>query len=89
MVTCTQIWAATIFIDYATDFIHVALMNDQSGDATLQAKHDFENLATEIKGRFCGRSTAVTIGVIIWKDQVGAVTMGVIFVKVDPRSHDP
>ena len=38
-------WAATVFIDYVTGYVHVALMTDQSGESTLQAKHDYEHLA--------------------------------------------
>eukprot|EP00984_Skeletonema_dohrnii_P006299 scaffold2255_cov139-Skeletonema_dohrnii-CCMP3373.AAC.2 len=44
MLTRARIWAATVFIDYATGFVHVGLQQDQSGDATLQAKSDFEHL---------------------------------------------
>lgn len=43
--TRARIWAATVFIDYATSFMYVSLMDQQSGEATLQAKHNFENLA--------------------------------------------
>ena len=42
--TCARIWAATVFIDYVTGYVHVGLIQDQSGEATLQAKHDFEHL---------------------------------------------
>ena len=42
--TRARIWAATIFIDYATGFVHVGLMSDESGDLTLEAKHNFEHL---------------------------------------------
>ena len=43
MMTRAQIWAATVFICYVTGYIHVGLMTDQSGDQTLQCKHDFEH----------------------------------------------
>ena len=39
--TRTRIWAATVFICYATGFVHVGLLTDQSGKATLECKHDF------------------------------------------------
>ena len=42
--TCARIWPATVFIDYATDFIYVGLMSDESGDLTLEAKHNFDHL---------------------------------------------
>lgn len=41
--TRARIWAATVFVDYVTGYIHVGLMTDQSGDQTLQCKHDFEH----------------------------------------------
>ena len=41
--TRARIWAATVFVCYVTGYIHVALMTDQSGDQTLEAKHDFEH----------------------------------------------
>jgi hypothetical protein len=40
-----RIWAATVFFDYVSGYIHVGLMTDQSGESTLQAKHDFEHLS--------------------------------------------
>ena len=40
--TRRRIWAATVFVDYATRFVHVALMSDQSAEETLRAKHEFE-----------------------------------------------
>ena len=43
MMTRARIWAATVFVDYVTGYIHVGLMTDQSGDQTLQCKHDFEH----------------------------------------------
>ena len=45
VVTCARIWVATVFIDYVTGYVHVALMIDQSGEPILQAKHDYEHLA--------------------------------------------
>jgi hypothetical protein len=39
-----QVWAATMFVDYVNGYVHVGLMTDQSGDSTLQSKHDFEHL---------------------------------------------
>ena len=64
--TRARIWAATVFIDYVPGCVHVGLMPDQSGDTTLQAKHDFEHLCAtkgvKVKayhagnGRFAERS---------------------------------
>ena len=31
-------------MDYVSVFVHIGLMSDQSGDATLQSKHDFEHI---------------------------------------------
>ena len=45
ILTRARIWAATVFIDYVTGYVHVALMIDQSGESTLQAKHDYEYLS--------------------------------------------
>ena len=45
IMTRARIWAATVFVDYVTGYIHVGLMTDQSGEATLQCKHDFEHLS--------------------------------------------
>ena len=45
IMTRARVWAATVFVDYVTGYTHVSLMNDQSGDATLAAKHEFEHLA--------------------------------------------
>ena len=44
ILTRARIWAATIYIDYVTGYVHVGLMTDQSGDSTLQTNHDFEHL---------------------------------------------
>ena len=41
--TRVRIWAATVFICYAAGFVHVGLMTDQSGNATLECKHEFEH----------------------------------------------
>ena len=66
LLTRARIWAATIYIDYVTGYVHVGLMQDQSGDSTLQSKHDFEHLCAtrDVKvkhyhadnGRFAERS---------------------------------
>ena len=45
ILTRAIIWASTVFIDYVTGYVHVALMTDQSGESTIQAKHDYEHLA--------------------------------------------
>ena len=42
--TRARIWAATVFIDYASRFIHVGLMSDESGELTLEDKHNFDHL---------------------------------------------
>ena len=44
ILTRARIWAATVFIDYVTGYVHVALMKDQPSESTLQAKHDYEHL---------------------------------------------
>ena len=44
--TRVTIWAATVFIDYVTGYVNVGLMQDQSGEATLQAKQYFEHLCS-------------------------------------------
>ena len=33
-----------MFICYVTGFVHVGLMTDQSGEATLECKYDFEHM---------------------------------------------
>ena len=38
-----RIWACTIFVDYFTDFVFVALMRDLTGESTLAAKKEFEH----------------------------------------------
>ena len=44
--TRSRIWAATVFIDYVTGYVHVGLMQDQFGESTLQAKHNFEHISS-------------------------------------------
>ncbi|KAL7466425.1 hypothetical protein ACHAXS_006718, partial [Conticribra weissflogii] len=44
--TRARIWAATVFVDYVTKFVYVALMSDQSAESTVEAKQNFEH--------FCG-----------------------------------
>jgi len=44
IMTRARICAATVSVDYVTGYIHVGLMRDQSGDSTLQCKHEFEHL---------------------------------------------
>ncbi len=44
--TRARIWAATVFVDYYTKFVYVALMSDQSAESTVEAKQNFEH--------FCG-----------------------------------
>ncbi|KAL7464788.1 hypothetical protein ACHAXS_005121 [Conticribra weissflogii] len=43
--TRARIWAATVFVDYYTKFVHVSLMADQTAESTLEAKHSFEHYA--------------------------------------------
>ena len=40
--TLSRIWGATIFVDYATCWVKVHIMQDTSGDSTLEAKEAFE-----------------------------------------------
>ena len=66
ILTRARIWAATVFIDYVTGYVHVTLMTDQSGEYTLQSKHDYKHLSAtrnvKVKhyhtdnGRFAERS---------------------------------
>ena len=37
-----HIWGATVFVDDATGWVKVHLMQDTSGDYTLEAKEAFE-----------------------------------------------
>ena len=46
IMTRVRIWVATVFIGYVTGYVHVGLMQYQSGEATLQAKHNFEHLSS-------------------------------------------
>ncbi len=43
--TCAQIWAATVFVDYFTKFVHMVLMTNQTAKSALKAKFAFEHLA--------------------------------------------
>ena len=36
------IWGATVFVDYASRWVKVNLMQDATGDSTLKAKNAFE-----------------------------------------------
>ena len=45
--TRARIWGATIFVDAATDWIKVCLMQDASGESTLEAKNAFERDSIE------------------------------------------
>ena len=46
IITCSRIWEATVFIDYFIGYVHVGMIQDKSGEATLQAKHYFEHLSS-------------------------------------------
>ena len=41
--TWGRIWACTIFVDYFTGFVYVALMRDLTVESTLAAKKEFEH----------------------------------------------
>ncbi|KAL7542835.1 hypothetical protein ACHAWF_007262 [Thalassiosira exigua] len=41
--TRKRIWGATVFVDYATKWLKVDLLDKATGEATLQAKESFEN----------------------------------------------
>ena len=45
--TRARIWGATIFVDAATDWIKVCLMQDATGEPTLEAKEAFEPVSAE------------------------------------------
>ena len=45
ILTRARIWAASVYVDYVTGLIYVGLQTDQSAEATLQTKHDFEHFA--------------------------------------------
>ena len=40
--TRARIWGATVFVDYASRWIKVHLMQDATGDSMLEAKNAFE-----------------------------------------------
>ncbi|KAL7466170.1 hypothetical protein ACHAXS_006459 [Conticribra weissflogii] len=42
--TRARVWAATIFVDYYTKFVYVALMCD-TAESAVEAKHNFEHFA--------------------------------------------
>ena len=44
IITRARIWAGTVIIGYVTGYVHVGLMQDQSGEAILHAKQNFEHL---------------------------------------------
>ena len=41
-ITRACIWGATVFVDYASRWVKVHLMQDATGDSTLEAKNAFE-----------------------------------------------
>ncbi len=43
--TWARVWAATIFVDYYTKFVYVALICDQTAKSAVEAKHNFEHFA--------------------------------------------
>ena len=40
--TRARIWGAIVFVDYASHWVKVHLMQDATGDSTLEAKNAFE-----------------------------------------------
>ena len=40
--TRARIWGATVFVDYASRWVKVHLIQDATGESTLEAKNDFE-----------------------------------------------
>ena len=40
--TRARIWGATVFVYYASRWVKVHLMQDATGDSTLEAKNAFE-----------------------------------------------
>ena len=42
--TRARIWACTVFVDYYTGYVFVALMRDITAGSTIAAKKEFENL---------------------------------------------
>ena len=45
IMTRARIWVATVFIDYVTGYVHVGVIQYQSCEETLQAKHNFKHLS--------------------------------------------
>ena len=41
--TRARIWGCTVFVDYATSYVHVVLMRDLGIESTLAAKQEFED----------------------------------------------
>ena len=41
--TRARIWACTVFVDYYTGYVFVALMRDLTAESTLAAKKEFEH----------------------------------------------
>ena len=41
--TRARIWACTVFVDYYTGYIFVALMRDITAESTLDVKKEFEH----------------------------------------------
>ena len=41
--TRARIWACTVFVDYYTGFVFVALMRDLTAESTLAANKEFEH----------------------------------------------
>ena len=41
--TRVRIWACTVFVDYFTGFVYVALTRDLMTESTLAAKKEFEH----------------------------------------------
>ena len=40
--TRSRIWGATVFVDFASRWVKVHIMQDATGDSALEAKNDFE-----------------------------------------------
>ena len=41
ILTRARIWACTVFVDYYTGYVFVALMRDLTAESTLAAKKEF------------------------------------------------
>ena len=41
--TRARIWACTVFVDYYTGYVFVAMMRDLTAESTLAAKKEFEH----------------------------------------------